>query len=193
MNKSEEKLNEVNPKGEVIGIVSRSNAIDNSVLLQAVQLWIINPKTKEVLMQKRTKNKDVDPGMIDICSGHVLSGESPIQAVLREANEELGILPENLMSKLKDLGKVEVDFSKVGRKGRYIAYEYIAFLDYPLDYYTKQDEEVDELFWMSYEDVKKAIQNGDQNMRIPYNEDTKRILDMIDKKIKELDRNNEER
>ena len=74
-----------------------------------------------------------------------------------------------------------------------MACEYLAFLDYPIEYYTKQDEEVDELFWMPYEELKADIRKCSSDMRIPYNEETEKLFAKIDKKIEERNKNNEER
>ena len=120
-----EIINCVDEKGNIIGSVEREEGINNGLLLQAVQLWIINPKTNEVLMQKRAKEKGNDASMIDVStSGHVRKNELPIQAILREAFEEIGIIPTKLYFKLQDLMQTEMDFSKIGRKGRYIINHY---------------------------------------------------------------------
>ncbi len=180
----EEMINCVDKQGNIVGTVERNEGINRGVLLQAAQLWIINPKTKKVLMQRRSAKKENDANMIDASvSGHVKKNEIPTQAILREAFEEIGMIPTELFSKLQTLNKIEVDFSKIGRKGRYIAHEYLAFFEYPLEYYKKQDEEVDELFFWDYEKVKQEIRNKNPNMRIPYIKETEELFKMLDKKI----------
>ena len=65
-----------------IGIENREDAIKKGLLVEGVQLWIINPDTNQVLMQRRSKNKKNNPGKIDVSvSGHVKSTETPTQAI----------------------------------------------------------------------------------------------------------------
>ena len=58
---------------------------------RVIHLWIYN-SNKELLLQKRSLNKETHPGCWDIsCAGHVLSFENSMDAVKRELQEELGI------------------------------------------------------------------------------------------------------
>lgn len=179
-----EIVNYYNDNYEKIGTISRKEGIKQNLLLEAVQLWIINPHTKQVLMQERSKGKVNDASMIDVSSsGHVKSTETPIQAILRETFEEIGLKPEELIQKLQKIMIVECDFSKLGRKGRYFTHEYIAYLEHPLSYYTKQEEEVNKLFFMNYKEIKHKIRNKEPNIRIPYNKETEELLYKIDENL----------
>lgn len=184
----DEKLNYYDNNGIKQGIVDREEGIAKGLLLEAVQIWIINPDTKEVLMQQRSLNKENDPGMIDVSvSGHVKPGEVPMQAIIREGKEEVGKKAfEKLISSIKKILDFEIDFSKVGRKGRYITHEYLAFSTVKLEEYKKQDEEVEKLFFMKYDEVKCLIENKDKNMRIPYNNSIKKLLELLDKEIDDI-------
>jgi isopentenyldiphosphate isomerase len=58
---------------------------------KAILGWIVNHEGK-VLMQKRSELEETHPGTLDISfAGHVSSGESSIDTVIREAYEELGL------------------------------------------------------------------------------------------------------
>lgn len=58
---------------------------------KSVHIWIVNDKN-EVLLQKRSPNKDSHPNMWDIsCAGHLIAGDTSISGALREAKEELGL------------------------------------------------------------------------------------------------------
>ena len=187
--KEEEIVNCVDEKGNIVGSIEREEGINNKILLQAVQLWIIHPKTKEVLMQRRSPNKENDPNMIDVsASGHVRKNELPIQAILREAFEELGVIPTELFPKLQDLVPIKIDLTKLGRKGNYVTHEYLAFLENSLSDYQKQDEEVAELFFMNYEELKEAIRNKEPDMRIPYMTQTEELFHKIDEKLHDLEK-----
>ena len=190
VNTYEEKLNYFDSNGNKQGTVDREEGIEKCLLLEAVQIRIINPDTKEVLMQQRSFDKENDPGMIDVsASGHVRHDETPTQALIREGKEEVGTYAfEKLIPSIKKLMDFEIDFSKVGRKGKYITHEYIAFSNQKLENYVKQDDEVKKLFFMKYDDVKEMIIEKDKNMRIPYNDDTKKLLSLIEKEITNLER-----
>lgn len=189
-----EIVNYYNDNYEKIGTISRKEGIKQNLLLEAVQLWIINPHTKQVLMQKRSNNKVNDASMMDVSSsGHVKSTETPIQAILRETFEEIGLKPEELAQQLQKMMIVECDFTKLGRKGRYFTHEYVAYLEHPLSYYTKQNEEVDELFFMNYEELKEKIRNKEQNIRIPHTKETDELLYKIDESLYNYEKNKEKR
>ena len=49
----------------------------------------------DLLLQKRSKEKDSFPGCYDISSaGHISAGDEPLETALRELEEELGIKAE---------------------------------------------------------------------------------------------------
>ena len=58
---------------------------------KSIHIWIVNDKN-EVLLQKRSSNKDCYPNMWDIsCAGHLTAGDTSISGALREIKEELGL------------------------------------------------------------------------------------------------------
>ncbi len=88
----EELLDVVNENGEVINTLPRSEIHGNpSLLHRVVHVLVFNSKD-ELLLQKRSMKKDVAPGRWDTSvGGHVDSGETIEEALLRETEEELGI------------------------------------------------------------------------------------------------------
>ena len=65
---------------------------------RAVHVWIMTPDDR-ILVQRRAAVKENNPGLWDVsCAGHISAGESVIEAAIREADEELGIVlePEEL-------------------------------------------------------------------------------------------------
>ena len=182
----EESLTFYNEQNEPIGIVNREEGINRGLLLEGVQLWIINPETNQVLMQRRSKNKQNNPNKIDVSvSAHVDPDETATQAMLREAREEIGLTDsEYLYNNMQKFAENKINLTDYGRQGRYIMHFYLAFLDNSLESYTKQDSEVEELFFMAYEEVKRRVRCDDPEMLMPKSDEAERIFSILDEKIK---------
>ena len=181
-----EDLTFYNEANQPIGIVKREEGIDRGLLLEGVQLWVINPSTCQVLMQRRSRNKKNNPGKIDVSvSGHVQPNETATQAMLREASEEIGLNDYHyLCSKMQKIAENQIDLRKYGKQGNYAMSFYLAFLDKPLESYKKQDSEVEELFFMDYEELKTRVRNNDSQMLMPRSEESEKLFAIIDEKIR---------
>jgi len=89
---AEEWFDLVTPEGKIIGKAPRSLVHGNPDLLHPVVHVHIFNSQGEIFLQKRSDNKDVQPGKWDTAiGGHVHSGETIEHALHREAEEELGI------------------------------------------------------------------------------------------------------
>ncbi|MDA8089492.1 MAG: NUDIX domain-containing protein [Nitrospiraceae bacterium] len=88
----EELLEIVNEQGVVTGVAPRSKIHGNPALIHRVAHVLVFNRKGEILLQKRSMNKDVAPGRWDTSvGGHVDPGESPEAAAIREMKEELGV------------------------------------------------------------------------------------------------------
>ena len=82
----------VDDKNRVIGRATRKECHGNPSLMHRVVHVIVLNSSGEIFLQKRSDNKDIQPGKWDTSvGGHVDSGEHYIDAAYREAQEELGI------------------------------------------------------------------------------------------------------
>lgn len=82
----------VDTDGNVTGTATRRECHSGSMLLHPVVHLHIIGSNKSVYLQKRSINKDIQPGKWDTAvGGHVDVGELIVDALAREASEELGI------------------------------------------------------------------------------------------------------
>ena len=80
-----------NPTGET---VPREVAHREGIRHRTAHVWIFRRRggVVQILLQKRSDNKDSDPGCYDISSaGHVQAGDEFLPSAIRELKEELGI------------------------------------------------------------------------------------------------------
>jgi len=141
-------------------------------------IWIIrksreNKHSADVLLQKRSRNKDTFPGCYDISSaGHILSGEDFLDTALRELWEELGIKarPEELHFLF--LHRQEVDMNAYGKPyyDREISAVYAYVRDISLEELHLQKEEVDFVCWMDFEEYQRHLNEKDPQFCIHLDE-----------------------
>ena len=89
---TEEIFEIVNEKDEVIGRAPRDECHGNPSLTHRVAHVLVHNTAGDILLQKRSRSKFIQPGKWDTSvGGHLEPGEGYEQAALRELNEELGI------------------------------------------------------------------------------------------------------
>ena len=97
-----------NPTGEV---KERSLVHADGDIHGTSHVWIVRKNEKgsyDLLLQKRSENKDAFPGCYDISSaGHLPAGQDYLSSALRELEEELGIKakPEQLWDSMRDVAR----------------------------------------------------------------------------------------
>ncbi len=101
----------VDQQGNVIGQATRSECHRGSKLLHPViHLHVFNSEGK-LFMQKRSATKDIQPNKWDSSvGGHIDLNETPEQAALREAQEEIGLY--NLTIHYLDKYIIETDIER---------------------------------------------------------------------------------
>ena len=144
-----------NPAGQ---IVSREKAHAEGIPHRTAHIWIIRKKEGKVqiLLQKRSQNKDSFPGKFDTSSaGHIQAGDEPLESALRELKEELGI--SATPDQLHFAGTFPISFAKEFH-GKMFRDEEIAFVyiyQEPVNTaeLVLQTEEVEEVQWFDLEEV----------------------------------------
>ncbi|OQA52551.1 MAG: putative Nudix hydrolase YfcD [candidate division WS2 bacterium ADurb.Bin280] len=87
----DELIDVINDEGEVVGNCSQEQIYRQKKSHRIVHAMIFN-QAGQLLLQKRSKNKNYLPGFfVTSAGGHVASGESPEDAIAREINEEIGV------------------------------------------------------------------------------------------------------
>jgi len=89
---NDELLYEVDEHDRVIGPRARGEVHGLGLRHRAVHILVFND-LHEILLQKRSRAKDINPGLWDTsAAGHVDWGESYDDCAVRELGEELGIV-----------------------------------------------------------------------------------------------------
>lgn len=106
----EEYFDLVNEEGAVVGRASRNECHGNPALIhQAVHVAVFDDGGR-LFLQKRSPNKDIQPGKWDTSvGGHLQPGESAEAGARREMLEELGIAPPMLERGYHYLWRSEVE------------------------------------------------------------------------------------
>ena len=90
----EEIFDVVDADDVVTGTASRGDVHAQRLVHRAVHVFVFN-KRGDLLLQKRSRLKDMCPGLWDSSvSGHLDTGEAYDAAAMRELEEEMGIVPE---------------------------------------------------------------------------------------------------
>jgi len=97
MSFAEEIFEVFDTEGRVIGLATRSEVHSNPSLIHRVVHVMVFNRQGDLLLQKRSMDKDIGPGKWDTSvGGHVNPGENVHDAALREMKEELGIVLSDL-------------------------------------------------------------------------------------------------
>lgn len=95
-----EKWDLYNKNKELLNIVhNRGEKIPDGCYHLVVHIWIKNSKG-QYLISQRSANKSTFPLMWETVGGAVISGETSLEAAIRETKEEVGIDLSNVSGKL---------------------------------------------------------------------------------------------
>lgn len=169
-----EIIDELNDKGEVIGVIDKDVAHKEGRLHRSVHLWIINDDG-EILLQYRCENKKLYPNTWDVSvGGHVSTKENSVNALFRETKEELGV---DL-----DLESVEY-FTTIHERLKYADIDsnelvdvFIARQNINKDEIILQKEEVSYTCWVSIEEMLRLM---DSNQLLPHDEEYKKMKEYL--------------
>jgi 8-oxo-dGTP diphosphatase len=127
-------------------------------------VWIIRDNAKgsfDVLLQKRSANKDSFPSCYDISSaGHIPAGDDFLESAIRELEEELGIVakPSELTYVGMHDATVETEFYGKTFRNHELSAVYIYHKAVDITQLKLQQEEVESVIWMDYETCMEQMQ-----------------------------------
>jgi 8-oxo-dGTP pyrophosphatase MutT (NUDIX family)/GNAT superfamily N-acetyltransferase len=127
-------------------IIERGDELKAGDYMMSVHVYLCNLQG-EYLIQKRSIKKALLPGVWDVTGGAVISGEEDYEAAIREVYEELGIL----------LHKENLTHMWTIRREHNFANVWFALADFKLSDCVLQEDEVDEVRFVSSNEMKKLL------------------------------------
>ena len=146
-------------------IVERTKAHKIGARHRTAHVWIVRKRNDkvEILLQKRSQEKDSFPGCYDISSaGHIPQGVDFISSALRELQEELGICIDG--NELIDCGIhrkfIRMNFHDHEFVDNQISRVFLLWKDIEIQDMTIQYEEIESVKWFDFEECKQAVKEN---------------------------------
>lgn len=153
-----ELLDILDEQGNLTGKIEERSVVHEKGLWHIhVGVWLMNEEGK-LLFQKRSANKKRNPNKWTRTGGHVDSGETSLIGIQREVEEEIGVKIPQDKFELIDIEKIESD-----KCNHHFTYSYFSYVNYKIEDYTMQKEEVSDLKYISIEEMKKAKNSNDES------------------------------
>lgn len=151
---SQELLDLVDENNRVIGVKTRGEIHLQGLMHRSVHILVFN-SAGDLFLQKRSMNKDNDPGLWDSsAAGHLDSGEGYRDCAIRELGEELGIAGSVQLDQL-----FRLQASPVTGMEHCIVYRCIHEGPFEL-----QVEEIDEGAWIESGEMDRRVTQQDPGL-----------------------------
>lgn len=168
-----ELLDLVDERGEPTGeTVERDEAHRLGLRHRVAHVWVVRLKAGhwEVLLQKRSRNKDSYPGLWDTSSaGHIPAGCAPLPSALRELEEELSIRAAE--ADLTPIGQFPIRYEAEfhGRVFRDNEVSQVYVYDQPVELSSLrlQAEEIEAADWFALDALRRCVAAGDARFCVP--------------------------
>ena len=163
-----EMLDIVDERGIPTGVIKERTKIhEDGDLHRTSHVWIVrdnNKSGKDILLQKRSKEKDSFPGCYDISSaGHIPAGDGFLESALRELKEELGIDAQGDDLIKCGIRKISMNSIFHGKEfnDNQITIVYILRGDnIHIDDLILQEEEVESVMWIDFDECVEAVKKN---------------------------------
>lgn len=134
-------------EGKLTGrTMKKGEAVPEGYYHLGADVWIINSENK-ILIQKRSPQKRQSPNVWAMTGGSVIKGETSLQTIERETQEELGI----------QLNMKNVQLIKRYKTGEVWLDTYIIRQDINLDTICMQEEEVSDVKWATFDEIEELF------------------------------------
>ena len=176
--KDDELLQVLDENGNPTGRFEKREIVHNNKLFHnEVALWIIDKENKKVLLQRRSPNKKQNPNKLAICAGHVVGNETILEALKKETKEELGL----------DIKDCEVNqlltIKRVSSQNHCFSHHYYLMKKIPLQDIIIQKEELTEVLYMDYEQLKQLVRKNSDEVALKW-EVYEPVFEKLDEVIK---------
>ena len=157
------------PTGET---VSRAEAHEKGILHRTAHVWVVRRSEGgwDVLLQKRSEEKDSFPGLYDTSSaGHIPAGDEPLDSALRELREELGVeaRPEQLRYAGSFRIRYEEEFHGKPFRDNEVTRVYVYDAPVAVEDLRLQEDEVTEVRWFDMEEVWEELHRTGERFCVP--------------------------
>ncbi|QNM06106.1 NUDIX hydrolase [Qiania dongpingensis] len=136
----------------------------------ASRVWIVRRLPEgdggervQVLLQRRSEEKDSYPGLWDVAAaGHVSAGDGYLETAIRETKEEMGISLESGELQFLFCLKSESswEYQGISHIDREFHYVFLAEKDAGISSFCLQKEEVAEVRWMDAKELYHRLKDG---------------------------------
>lgn len=157
------------PTGET---AERSRVHREGLRHRTAHVWLVRYRdgAAQVLLQKRSRNKDSHPGQLDTSSaGHIPAGCEPAASAVRELQEELGV--EAQESDLRYIGQFRIQYEREFHGAMFrdneVSSVYMLELDRPAEAFCVQEEEIECVEWQDLDAVLNALARHDEAYCVP--------------------------
>lgn len=148
----------VDENDQIVGHKDRADIDHEREIYRVAALWLTN-SAGEVLIAQRKLSKDKDPGMWGpAVSGTVEQDETYEVNIYKEAEEEIGL--------------TQVEF-KLGPKTRvriprnFFSQWFTATVDKLIEEFRIAEEEVEQIKWVSFDDLARDVEDNPGNYVLP--------------------------
>ena len=150
---------------------------------KSVFMFVINSNA-EIILQKRSADKDTHPNMWTVsASGHLSAGESSIDTAIQELREEIGIkASENQLEYLFTVKEQEIP--KTGFIDNEFGDVYLLNIDVNIDELVIQKEEVSEVKFVSYKELKQMVETQDKTL-VLHEEIYRKLFEILNNRLGE--------
>jgi isopentenyl-diphosphate Delta-isomerase len=161
----------VNDQDEIIGYKDRKDRNPEDII-RISALWVFN-SDNEVLIAQRVLSKAHDPGKWGpSAAGTVEHEETYISNIIKETEEELGIIVSE-----KDL--IEGPHKFVQNSNRYFCQIYFLKVDLPISTFKIQKQEVEQVRWISVPELESWVESKPEDFIASFQDSFRNYIDFI--------------